>query len=109
MTDDSATNATAIEPGLKITVQGNTYVAHDGDILGREGTVAKDVFYFINTVSRRHAIVSKREGYWHITVPKSVNNSTMLDGVEVERDTPQKINGTRILKMSENCVVTLEG
>ncbi|MGE9297070.1 MAG: FHA domain-containing protein [Puniceicoccales bacterium] len=108
MIEDQHTNSTAIEPGLKITVQGNTYISNDGDILGREGTVAKDVFYFINTVSRRHALVSKREGYWYITVPKSVNNSTMLDGVEIERDVPQRINGTRILKMSEGCVVTLQ-
>ncbi|MEO0797270.1 MAG: FHA domain-containing protein [Verrucomicrobiota bacterium] len=108
MSDDHLTDSTTIEPGLKVSVQGKTYIAHDGDVLGREGTIAQDVLHFINTVSRRHAVISKREGFWFLTVPKSVNNSTMLDGIEVERDVPQKINGTRILKMSEACVVTLQ-
>lgn len=103
-----ADDPTTIEPGLKVTVEGKTYLAHHGDILGREGSVAKDIFYFIKTVSRVHAKITKAEGYWFITVPQAVTNSTKLDGVEVPRDTPQKINGTRILKMSDQCVVTLE-
>ncbi|WOO40583.1 hypothetical protein [Rubellicoccus peritrichatus] len=107
MSEEQFTNSTTIEPGLKVTIQGTTYIARDGDVLGREGTVATEELGSINTVSRRHAVVSKREGFWFITIPKSVNNSTKLDGMEVERDAPQKINGTRILKMSESCVVTL--
>ncbi|GHB98778.1 FHA domain-containing protein [Cerasicoccus arenae] len=108
MSNSQHQDSTAIEPGLKVTVEGKTYLANAGDVLGREGTVAKDVFYFIKTVSRIHVKISKQEGRWFITVPKSVNNSTKLDGVEVVRDVPQKIVGTRILKMSESCVVTLE-
>lgn len=102
-------DSTTIEPGLKVILQGKTYIAHHGDILGREGSIAKDVFYFIDTVSRQHVLISKSEGRWYITIPKAVNNSTKLDGVEVDRDVPQLIVGTRILKMSEACVVTLEG
>lgn len=105
---DHPDDSTTIEPGLKVTVEGKTYLAHHGDILGREGTVAKDVFYFIKTVSRVHAKITKAEGYWFITVPQAVTNSTKLDGIEIPRDEPQRISGTRILKMSENCVVTLE-
>lgn len=101
-------DSTTIEPGLKVTVEGKTYLAHHGDILGREGNVAKDVFYFHKAVSRVHAKITKQEGHWFITVPKAVSNSTKLDGVEVERDVPQKILATRILKMSDQCVVTLE-
>ncbi|WP_309398597.1 hypothetical protein [Cerasicoccus maritimus] len=107
MTDISH-DSTTIEPGLKVTVEGKTYLAHSGDILGREGTVAKNVFYFIKTVSRVHVKILKQEGFWFIVVPAAVSNSTKLDGVEVPRDEPQKINGTRILKMSDGCVVTLE-
>lgn len=105
---DSLHDSTTIEPGLKVTVEGKTYLAHHGDILGREGTVAKDVFYFIKTVSRIHVKILKQEGHWFVVVPKAVSNSTKLDGVEVPRDEPQKVLGTRILKMSESCVVTLE-
>jgi len=105
---DSSNDSTSIEPGLKVTVEGKTHIAHHGDVLGREGTIAKDVFYFIKTVSRVHVKITKAEGRWFITVPRAVTNSTKLDGVEIDRDVPQRISGTRILKMSDNCVVTLE-
>ncbi|WP_309380899.1 hypothetical protein [Cerasicoccus frondis] len=105
---EHSSDSTTIEPGLKVTVEGKTYLAHHGDVLGREGSIAKDVFYFIKTVSRVHVKILKQEGFWFITVPRAVSNSTKLDGVEVPRDVPQKINGTRILKMSDSCVVTLE-
>ena len=96
---------THIEAGVKVLVEGKAYTARHGSIIGREGTVAADYFSKFNTVSRAHVKFSKQGGRWFITVPASVANSTMLDGVEAKRDTPLPIVGEHILKLSEACVV----
>jgi hypothetical protein len=99
---------TEIEPGLKLIAGGEEYVVRDGDILGRQGTIAKDFFERTPTVSREHVLISKRAGQWYITIPDWVANSTMLDGVEAPRGEPQLIIGERFLKMGGNCLVRLK-
>lgn len=99
---------TTVEPGLQLIVGDDVYIVHDGDVIGREGTIAQAFFSQIKTVSRRHAEISKREGRWFVTIPASVANSTMVDGVEAKRDTPMMLAGEHVLKMSEGCVVRLK-
>ncbi len=101
-------DSTTIEPGLKITVEGLTYIAHDGDVIGRKGNIAKHYFEEIPTVSRVHVRISKKEARWYVTVPAAVNNNTTLDGVEIPRDEPQLVSGPRILKLASDCVVHLD-
>jgi hypothetical protein len=107
MYPDSAPK-TDIEPGLKVIVGDRTYTARHNSVLGREGTIAPDYFGQFHTVSRTHAKFTKAGGRWYVTVPASVANSTMLDGIEVKRDQPQPLLGEHILKMSEQCVVRIK-
>jgi hypothetical protein len=99
---------TDIEPGLKVIVDGRTYTARHGSVLGREGTIARSYFETFGSVSRMHAKITKAGGRWFITVPAAVANSTMLDGVEAKRDTPLPLVGEHVFKMSEQCVVRLQ-
>jgi hypothetical protein len=99
---------THIEPGVKIIIDDRTYTGRHNSVLGREGTIAVDYFEKFSTVSRRHAKITKDGGRWFITVPASVANSTMLDGIEVKRDQPYPIVGEHILKLSEQVVVRLK-
>lgn len=96
---------THIEPGVKVTVDGRTYTGRHGSILGREGTIAAEYFSKFNGVSRVHVKFIKKEGRWFITVPASVANSTLLDGVEAKRDVNLPLMGEHILKLADNCVV----
>ena len=105
---ERAVATTIIEGGLKITIDGKTFVANPGDVLGREGTVGGNCFLKYETVSRRHVEISKNTGRWFITVPASVTNSTQLDEVELPRGQPVPLCGKHTLKMSKTCVVTLE-
>lgn len=99
---------TDIEPGVKLIIGERTYTARHNTILGREGTLAIEFFDKFTTVSRRHAKITKDGGRWYITVPASVANSTMFDGMEMKRDQPYAIVGEHVLKMSEQCVVRLK-
>ena len=96
---------TRIEPGLKVVIDGRTYIARHGSVLGREGTLATPYFEKFSTVSRVHAKISKQGGRWFITIPAAVANSTMLDGVELKRDLAHPLLGEHVLKMSEQCVI----
>ena len=99
---------TDITPGLKVLIEGKTYLARHGTVLGREGTIAKSYFERFSSISRVHAKVSKTGGRWYITIPAAVANSTMLDGVEAKRDTPLPLMGTQVLKLSDECIVHLQ-
>lgn len=99
---------TRIEAGVKVLVDGRTYIARHGSVIGREGTVAPEYFAKFGTVSRVHVKFSKQGGRWFITVPAAVANSTMLDGIEVKRDVPTALLGEHILKVSDSCVVRLQ-
>lgn len=101
------TDSTRIEAGLEVVIADEVYIARDGDILGREGTVAPKFFSMIPTVSRQHAIIHKDKGNWYIEVPESVANVTKLDGVEVVRGKRHLLLGEHILKMSDKCVIKL--
>ena len=99
---------TEIEPGVKLIIGERTYTARHNTVLGREGTLAIEYFDKFTTVSRRHAKITKDGGRWYVTVPASVANSTMFDGMEMKRDQPYAIVGEHVLKMSEQCVVRLK-
>lgn len=96
------------EPGVKLIIGERTYTARHNTVLGREGTLAIEYFDKFTTVSRRHARITKDGGRWYVTVPASVANSTMFDGMEMKRDQPYAIVGEHVLQMSEQCVVKLK-
>jgi len=80
-----------------------------GDVLGREGTVAYEVFGAAgDTVSRQHVIVSRSPEGWMICIPSRVRNITQLDGKELPRDTEVPVVvGEHILQLSTKCRVLL--
>lgn len=80
----------------------------DGDILGRQGTVASDVFTGSNTVSRRHVVISQKDGRWFVVIPEDVKNVTQLDGRELPKGVPQELSGDHELTMSTKCMILLK-
>ena len=102
------TDATQIESSSVVIIAGRSYPISDGAVLGREGTIARSELAELATVSRRHAIFTKREGKWYVTVPSSVANSTRLDGVEIRRDAPQLLLGRHVLALSQQAVARIE-
>ncbi len=65
------------------------------------------VFSGIGTVSRRHALLTQRDGQWFVTALAGVQNITQLDGRELPRGTPQPLTGEHTLKLSTQCEVRL--
>lgn len=79
----------------------------DGDILGREGSVACPVFATAGKeVSRRHALLNYQDGGWFL-VPLSPN-ITELDGKDLPKNQPSPISaGEHVLRLSTKCEVRL--
>jgi hypothetical protein len=92
---------------LVIVVGTQTFECRDGDILGKEGTLASQIFRGIQTVSRRHVLVTQKDGRWFLTVFAGVQNATQLDGQELRRGIPYALTGNQQLKMSHACEVNL--
>lgn len=92
---------------LILVVGEQSFECKDGDILGREGSVACQVFASLGTVSRQHVRVNFRDGRWFVTVPSNVQNITQLDGRDLKREEPCLLNGEHRLKMSTKCEVRL--
>ena len=86
---------------------GRIFECRDGDVLGRAGTLASDMFVPFGTVSRQHASLVRREGRWFVIPSPTVHNSTRLDGVELKRGEPTPLTGDHSLGMSTKCEVKL--
>jgi hypothetical protein len=85
----------------------------DGDVLGRAGTVACQIFSGIGTVSGRHVSVSIRSGEWWLTnlqlqPGKSVKNATIVDGRELAIGDSVRLSKDTMLQMSTKCTVRLQ-
>jgi hypothetical protein len=93
---------------LLLIVGEETFECKHGDILGREGTVARAFFSTIGTVSRKHVGLTEREGAWFVTVSPAVQNMTQLDGREIPRGVAQPLSGDHMLRLSTQCEVRLK-
>lgn len=90
-------------------VSGNRKVeCKDGDILGREGDVARELFENIPEVSNEHVLVSNRGDSWFVKPLRGATNETTLDGKVLERGTSYPLTGSQQLGMSTKCTVRLE-
>jgi hypothetical protein len=94
------------ESTLSLIVGAAEYECREGDVLGREGTVARQVFSEVKTVSRRHVSVSKRDGQWRVAIMPGVVNKTLLDGRELTA-LGAALTGDHTLQMSSQCQVKL--
>ena len=92
---------------LILVIGDQSFECRDGDVLGREGSVASQVFASLGTVSRQHVRFTVVGGRWFITVPSQVQNLTQLDGRDLKRGEPCPLNGEHVLRMSTKCEVRL--
>lgn len=100
--------AAAHGPRLVLIAGAEQFECRDGDVLGRDGTIARSFFSGIRTVSRQHARLTRRDGRWFVTVSPSVPNITELDGREIPRGAEQLLTGAHVLKLSTQCEVGLK-
>lgn len=63
-----------------LLVLGRNYDLRNGDILGRQGTVAADIFSSDKAVSRKHAMVSFGNGRASVTNLASTGNPLKVNG-----------------------------
>jgi ribosomal protein S27E len=92
---------------LEMIVGTQNYQCRNGDILGRSGTLAADIFQGIDTVSSRHVLLTKEGGKWFVTVFAGVQNTTQLDDQELRRGVRYALCGEHRLRMSQGCEVIL--
>lgn len=92
---------------LMIVVGDRQFECQDGDVLGREGTVASQIFSDIPTVSRRHVSVQLRSGEWWLTNLQTSNNSTIVNGVELPRGEAIRLSADTTLQISSRCHIKL--
>ena len=105
-TPTNAPEVTLRESRLCLVVGAMQYECHEGDVLGREGTIASQVFNSIKTVSRRHVSISKQNGQWRIAALPGVANKTLLDGHDLP-PAGAALTGDHTLRMSSQCEVKL--
>ena len=105
-TPTNAPEVTLRESRLYLVAGATQYECHEGDVLGREGTIASQVFNSIKTVSRRHVSISKQNGQWRIAALPGVANKTLLDGHDLSA-AGAALTGDHSLRMSSQCEVKL--
>ena len=98
------------EPGprLVLSVGSQEFECQDGDVIGREGTLACQIFAGIGTVSRRHVEIRSHDDGWSLVALAHVQNITQLDGKEMNRGEPHRLSGNHKLRMSMQCEVELK-
>jgi hypothetical protein len=106
------TQVTSTEPDVQkrlfLIIGDQRFECRDGDVLGREGSIAPEAFAWIGTVSRRHVILSCNEDGWSAKIEDGVSNPTQLDGHTMTKNVAHPLSGEHILKMSGHCEVRLK-
>ena len=102
----NAPEVTLRESRLYLVVGAMQYECREGDVLGREGTIASQVFNSVKTVSRRHVSISKQNGQWRIAALPGAVNKTLLDGHDLSA-VGAALTGGHTLRMSSQCEVKL--
>ena len=102
----SPTMSAGVGPRLLLLVGEHCFECRSGDILGRQGTIASEVFLGVDTVSRQHVLVAFHEGQWSLTVLS--DKVTQLDGHTLAKGRVVSIDaGEHSLKLSTRCEVRL--
>lgn len=73
---------------LEAEIGGVRFACHDGDVLGRAGTVGAEAARAIKAMSRRHLQVQWREDGWQMVALATASNETQLDGATLIRERP---------------------
>ena len=97
---------------LMIVIGNQQFECKSGDVLGRTGTVACQIFSGITTVSGRHVSVQIDSGEWSLTnLPlqpgKLTKNITAVNGRELPIGDSVRLSEVTTLQMSSKCTVTL--
>lgn len=69
---------------LEVQLLGRTIECRDGDVIGRNGTVATDLFANLTEFANRHLIIGKNERAWFFHIPENVRIPVLLDGEPAE-------------------------
>jgi hypothetical protein len=97
---------------LLLVVGSNTFDCKSGDILGRNGTLANQVFSGIPTVSGHHVALELRGQQWFlVNLPlqsgRTAKNDTVLDGLEIPVGESVPLTSDHVLTISSRCEVKL--
>ena len=97
-------------PKLWIIVGGRTLECRHGDVFGREGTLACDLFQPIPTVSGKHIAVEFRNDSWFlINLPLQLDrtdkNITEVDGRSLKLGESVILSGEHVVRISTRCEV----
>jgi hypothetical protein len=97
-------------PKLWLIVGTQTLECRHGDVFGREGTLACDLFQPIPTVSGRHIAVEFRNNSWYlINLPlqpdRTNKNITEVDGRPLKLGESVILSGEHIVRISTHCEV----
>lgn len=90
-----------------LVIHGKTFRCEPGDVLGREGTVARDEFLPVGTVHRRHAQLNVHNGEWHLTALVSTRNLTEVDGKLVSHGEKVPLRGEHTVRLSTGATLKL--
>jgi hypothetical protein len=86
------------ENGDAIKISLDTDAARHGLIIGRDSTYAQ-IIINDKSISRRHALLQKRDGYWYLSDQGSTNG-TWVDSTKIS-STPVKIRRGHTLKLGK--------
>ncbi len=88
-----------LQQTLELVYRSQRFPCRDGDVIGREGSVAAEVLAEAKTMSRQHLLISWRDDTassapsgWFVKLTPNARNNTLLDGRPMQRDLPHALN-----------------
>jgi hypothetical protein len=86
---------------LEVVVGTHIIECHDGDVIGREGTVAPHLFKDAASLQPRHVLIGKGPDAWFVMVPRNVQVVTHLDNAVLAPGVRQNLSGEHRLAIAE--------
>ncbi|MGI8601701.1 MAG: SpoIIE family protein phosphatase [Verrucomicrobiales bacterium] len=80
---------------------GQRWPCRSGDVIGRAGTVAREVLRHVETLSRRHLQLEKRGPGWYVIVLEETRNTTWMEGKPMQRGVAYPVLGVRTFQVDQ--------
>ena len=77
----------------------------DGDLIGREGTVAPHLFKNVTAMQPRHVLIGKGPDVWFVMVPRNVQVATHLDNAPLTPGVRTNLSGEHRLTIADFAIL----
>ena len=89
---------------LEVRALDRTIECHDGDVIGRSGTIGQEIFSKLDGLAERHLLIGKDQQSWFLLIPRNVKETASLDGEPAEHGVRHPLESSHHLRIGSTAL-----